>query len=366
MEKQRLNRFGYEPITDADGVIKVIDEDDLEANDDKRFRVLAPYDYLTADYISALAGLKSPDATTNRFYKLKRAPGRWINIAAPQLEKPKRYLNDFLAYSLSDRSRARVVKHHWDTPYYGFSGPFVHRLQSQWERASFEIAVNVEKVDAEIIPFHVIMSHPNTPEAVRKERGYRQHHMEVKIQYEGESLDRRVIPDSFPFAIRNAKGHALIFRETDCDSKPIKTKLGHDVDTQLLQYLAVFRDRVHWHRYGFRDAYLVFTTTNREHLRNVIAHLVKITEKERHLRRHFLFAYHPSYESEDRPSATGHMLTNPYLRAGLPDFSLLTGEDVPNGHREITGPDRKTRSRGRGDTRSGQRREEGDQATRVQ
>jgi hypothetical protein len=360
-DRLRLNRFSYDPIIDKDGKALVAR---ITPHDEKRFIAISPYDYLTADYWAGLTGGKE-DAVTNRQNLLKRTPNRWVDIAAPQLEDQFTYKSSFLAYTNSARAKKWLEDHCRALPSHGCTGPFIHRLMAGWMRASFDIAVEQERVNATIIPFHEIIKSDNTPEATRNERtdDRHDHRHQIPVTFDGKT--RRITPDAFPFAVRDSQGkHSLIFLEADCDSESIDTPNG--LDLKLKQYLEAFRRRDGEHdtrpifrqRYGFRQAYVVFGTPGRIHLENVMAHLVELTKDTPKLREHFLFTEHPSLKSKNRPSATGHMLTNPYRRAGLPDFSLLTGEEVPNGHREIKGPDRKTRANRRRDT-GGSRGEEG-------
>lgn len=370
----RLDRFSYDPILDEQGNPKLAE---LTDHDDRRFKALAPYDNLTADYIAARSD-GSEAATTNRFNILKRKPNRWIDIAQPQLDQRKRYRTDFLAYCLSDRSRQRLEGRDQLTPNYGFYGPFEHRLMAQWMRCSFDIAIYNEAVDASIVTYREIMASANTPEATRTERttDHQDHRHQVRATFtnrQGKSVTRYVTADAHPFAIKNPQGHALVFLEADCHTESIINKEGSDLDLKLRQYIEIFRWRdmeadkrpLFRQRYGFKEAFMVFATPSVPHLENVMAHLMTLTANSPVVRKHFLFTAHPAYDSKDRPSATGHMLTNPYRRAGLPDFSLLTGEEIANGHREIKGPDRATRSARSANRGSGERGEEGKQAANL-
>src|SRR3954447_12524904 len=102
-------RFSYEPILGEDG--KPI-EAEIGHLDDARFQALAPYEYLTADYISALAGLKGKNGkpTTDRFGLLKVEPNRWVDIAEPMMARQRRYRLAPLAYSLNPKSLKHLRK----------------------------------------------------------------------------------------------------------------------------------------------------------------------------------------------------------------------------------------------------------------
>jgi len=316
-----LSRRTYDPKIGSDGKPKIVELGQL---DDVRFLALAPYDYLTADYIAALSGTNTK-AVTHRFNDLKRAPGRWIDMAEPYLNNWKYYRNDSIPYCLSPKAEQRLLDRGHQIIRYGFTGPFVHKLMAQWIRASFEIATKAERVGALIIPFHDIISNVNTPEITRTETGDHKHQISVRFHNGEKQVTRRVTPDTHPFALKTDE-YALLLLEADCNSEDTASKSGNDLDLKFRQYLAIFEQDVIRQRYGFRKAYMLFVTTSLRHMQHAMTHLAELTAHKPSLRRRFLFKRHPSLKSDDKPVANGHMLTEPWKRAELPDFSLLAGE----------------------------------------
>ncbi len=310
---KRSNRFSYDPVVKNDAPHVA----ELQRLDDRRFEAMAPYEYLTADYIAALTE-GDAKSVTHRFNILKREPNRWIDIAAPMIESgyaKKVYRNDFLAYSLSPKAKQRLKMRGNPMHSYGCSGPFVHKLMTSWVRASFDIAVNVEKAAAEIIPWHTVIESDKTPARLDKTP----HAIEVSFRYERENIKRKVFPDCYPFAVHNDDGYTLLFLEVDCDSEAIR----NDLDLKLLRWLAILDQRLHNKRYGFTKAFVLIVTTSEVHMKNIMERLEELTEETPSLRKHFLFKRHPSLKSDDRPRATGHMLTEPYQRVGYPPFSFV-------------------------------------------
>jgi hypothetical protein len=311
----RSNRFSYDPILDENGKPMVAD---IQPHDDRRFEALASFEYLTADYIAGLTG-GDEKSVTHRFNILKRQPNRWIDIAAPQLANMKQHRHDFLAYSLSERAVKRLTREkHKEIRAHGCTGPFNHKLMTGWIRASFDIAEKIEKVAAQIIPFHVIKA---SSAKTREDKAA--HCITVSFRYGGQTRPYRVFPDCYPFALETDQ-HVLLFLETDCDSEAIE----NDLDLKLMRWISIFEQNLHRERYGFTKAYVLLVTTSPVHMQNIIKRLHKLTEHRPPLRKYFLFKRHPSPKSDDRPRPTGHMLTEPWQRAGLPLFNLLTGKDA--------------------------------------
>lgn len=360
---QRLDRFSYDPILDEAGNPV---EFKINKGDIARAIALSPYDTLTADYVAALTG-GTEEAVTNRFGTYKRSPTRWVDICPAQLAQPEEYRNNFLIYLNSDKAQKFLEERYLAKPSHGCNGPTKHRLMASQMRASFDIAER--EGNGTVTTFQDMLARPETPDETRTDNKKRDRRHQIQVTYTKKGVERSVWvqPDAYPFLFRNTKDReAIIFLEADRNTKSISAddEEHHDLDQQLIQYIELFLQRLISKRYGVRYAYVVIATDNRTHLKNIMGNLERLTESCPQLRQYFLFTFHPSYHSVERPSATGHMVTNPYLRAGgLPDFSLLTGEEVPNGYREIKGPDRRTRANRRADSGSGERSKEGAAAT---
>ena len=72
-------------------------------------------------------------------------------------------------------------------------------------------------------------------------------------------------------------------------------------------------------RYGATTFMLPFITTTQARMRSMIALLERLRPGP--LARRFLFKHIPSFTSFDKPApATGHMLTEPWHRAGYDPF----------------------------------------------
>jgi hypothetical protein len=307
-------RYSYDPIFDDVGKPQEVELGHL---DDARFYAMAPYEYLTADYIAALSGSKNPKSITHRFNDLKREPHRWIDNAEPMMAHQRRYRNSTLAYSLNAKSLKRIKNQGKQVHSVGASGGFVHKLMSNWIRASFDIATKIEGQPATIIPWHEIITNPIVPKQVRDaDCPYR-----IPVPFTPKPVN--VVPDVYPFALKTDK-YALLLLETDCDSEDIENQ----IDLKFRKYIAMFNHRVVEDRFGFDNTYVLFVTTSNTHMHNVMGKLATLTEDRPRLRKRFIFKHHPSLESDDKPRATGHMLTEPYYRAQLPLFNLLTQKEV--------------------------------------
>jgi hypothetical protein len=65
-----------------------------------------------------------------------------------------------------------------------------------------------------------------------------------------------------------------------------------------------------------------FATRSLRRKLSMMEALMAMTEAKPSLRRYFLFKTHPTLKSRENPRATGHMLAEPWSRAGYPDLQL--------------------------------------------
>ncbi len=328
----RNDRFSYEPIIRDDGTPQAIDK--LRDQDEKRFRAISPYDCMTAEFIAVLSGATGDfggKTVTHRFNVLKREPNRWVDVHEAQMKRKRDFRNDFLAYSLNPKTENYLLAKGFPIHSYGCSGPLNHKLMASWIRASYDIATKIEKVAATSIPFHEIVENTSPLKLKRGEPANC-----IPIMIDGES--KRVFPDSYPHALHlhNTDEHVLILDETDCDSMSL-----NDIAAKYRDYIIILADHICQERYGFNKTFVTFETTYQPHLDRMKAKLVAMAEqmskqypaRTRAMRGtlpYFLFKRHVSLKTvtkEDRPRPTGHILTEPWQRAGgLPDYELLKGE----------------------------------------
>lgn len=324
MGDTRSNRFSYEPIFNKDGTVRVAE---LTPHDDARFIATAAYDYLFASDIAALSG-GDEASVTNRYNLLKREPNRWVDIAAPMIENraaTKTYRNDFLAYSNSSKTEQRLKARGLLIPRHGFSGPFVHKLTACSSRASYDIAIR-RGAPATIKPFYKIMEDPQTPAATRA-KPTTAHRIPVEFTYKGERIKKNVVPDVYPYELKTHE-EVLLLQETDCNSESISARDGNDIDLKFIQYIEIFLQDIIRTRYNYTKSYVTITTTSTPHMHGMMARLVELTKDKTSLRRRFLFKYFPSMRCDERHRSDGYLLTEPWERAGMPPFDLLTGKSV--------------------------------------
>lgn len=327
----RNDRFSYDPILRDDGQPQSVEKP--RELDELRFRAMAPYDCMTADFIAALSGATGDfggKTVTHRFNVLKREPNRWVDVHEAQLKRKRDFRNDFLAYSLNPKTENYLLAKGFPIHSYGCSGPLNHKLMASWIRASYDIATKIENVPATSIPFHEIIA--NTPLTVK--RGEPANCIPITI--DGEPT--RVFPDSYPHGLHlhDTDEHVLILDETDCDSMSL-----FDIADKYRHYIIILADNICEERYGFSKTFVTFETTYQPHLNRMKAKLVAVAEQmskqypDRARAIHntlpyFLYKRHVSLKTitkEDRPRPTGHIVTDPWQRAGeLPDFNMLKGK----------------------------------------
>jgi hypothetical protein len=315
----RNHRFSYEPIIDDDGITKTVEQPTLQ--DEARFRAMAPYDCMTADYIAVLSGATGDfggKTVTHRFNVLKREPNRWVDIHEAQMKNKTKFTNDFLAYTLNPKTENLLEAKGFSIHSYGCSGPLNHKLMASWIRASYDIATKIEKVPATSIPFHEIAANVDIKTRQGEPRTC------IPIMHGNE--EKRVFSDCYPHALylHDSDSYILILDETDCDSMALT-----QIEAKYEDYIQIIEKNLCDERYGFQKTVVTFETTYQPHLDRMKRKLEQITKNPKVLRR-ILFKRHVSLKTitkEDRPRPTGHMVTEPWQRAGgLPDYNMLKGE----------------------------------------
>ena len=137
---------------------------------------------------------------------------------------------------------------------------------------------------------------------------------------------REVIESDWrPFVIeRNfaAKSYIFVFGfEADCGTEPIDTADSERsaIRNKFTAYLTALEQDMPRRHFGATTFMIPFITTTEARMRSMLTLLEALRAGP--LARRFLFKHIPSFTSFEKPArATGHMLTEPWHRAGFDPF----------------------------------------------
>jgi hypothetical protein len=177
-----------------------------------------------------------------------------------------------------------------------------------------------------LISWSEILASDHTPRTTRESTTPAT--IRVSYSVRSETLTHDVMADARPFGLERAiegKRSYLFFPgiEADCGTEPIA---AGDFDRasivkKFVAYTAIAEQGIFRSHFGFPNFFVPFITTNSARLRSMVALLDRLTGGRGS--KMFLFKTFPSFASPEKPpAANGHMLTEPWHRAGFPPFCL--------------------------------------------
>jgi hypothetical protein len=309
----RNSRWDRQPKLDKSGrpIVARLTEDDLAL-----FKLLGRYRYLPTHYLAAISGRSLPSLQA-RLEILCRKPNCYIdrpdqqrNNADANARRMIYELDDNGADALRDRgfphSRKKYLRN------------FAHQLMACTIAASFEIGAGPPS-PFRILSWDQLVESPQMPPATRQLSNPQ------AIPFARDGRQEQLESDWRPFVIeRNLETKSYIFVfgfEADCGTEPIDTADAERaaIRNKLTAYLTALEQDVPRRHFGATTFMVPFVTTTEARMRSMIAALERLSAGP--LARRFLFKHIPSFTSFERPApATGHMLTEPWHRAGFPPF----------------------------------------------
>ncbi len=312
-QRTRNSRWDREPKLDRSGkpAIARLSDDDITI-----FRLLARYRYLPSDYLAALSGRSLP-ALQARLQILCRKPNCYISRPHQQRDNADANARR-LIYELDDKGadelRNRGVMYSRKKNLRNFA----HELMACTMAASFEIGTKA-RPDIRIIGWNELIESPQMPAATKQLTNPQ------VLLFSGDGKQEEIASDWRPFVIeRNFESKSYIFVfgfEADCGTEPIDTADAERsaIRNKFIAYLTALEHDVPRQRYGATTFMVPFITTTQARMRSMIALLERLRPGP--LAKRFLFKHTPSFTSFDKPApATGHMLTEPWHRAGFDPF----------------------------------------------
>ena len=116
----------------------------------------------------------------------------------------------------------------------------------------------------------------------------------------------------------------FLVQEADCGTEPIDAR---DIERSSIRrmfedYLTIIEQRTYQRHFGANTFMVAIVTTNEARMKSMMALFARMQPGEAAKR--FLFKHSSGLASLGQfPSPTGHMLVEPWKRAGFPDFCLI-------------------------------------------
>lgn len=296
------SRWSTKPVTRAGEIVSIRPN---VPGDIEILKCLGRYTVLTAEDIAALTR-RSYGAVIARLSLLKREPHKLITVHRTQLDSPRLYQYSAQALHLTPKGIAKLQEIGFEPLHREPSIHFLHQLTENQTAASFEIGARDQ-----LVPFSEILQSPTTPRAI-KESG--DHTIPVSFTLKGKSYDYKLTADGLPFAIAYpSENYRFIVFETDCASEPL-TSSNRDrqaIEIKFAAYLAVLANGLYASHLGFPNLTVLFTTTTKTRMDNMIMLLRSMTSKFRNC---FGFAVFPTIVNDAKqPTDRGWAVTQPWI-----------------------------------------------------
>jgi hypothetical protein len=317
--QKRNSRWTRDPVID-DGEAVIVHPTDRDID---VFKLLTRYRYLPSDYIHAFVG-GSLNALTRRLNLLSRKPN--LYLARPDQQRLNANANHRrLIYELDERGSRVLRERGLSFLPKSYHRNFQHELMVAQIMASFELGTR-ELRHVSLITWPQILRSASTPKQTRDSGAAAS--IPVAFDMRGDRLSILVTADAQPFGIQRTIGTQSTYLffpgiEADCGTEPIETS---DLDRSSIlkkfaAYSAIAEQGIYRSHFGFPNFFVPIITTTSVRMQSMIGMLEKLTDG--HGSKTFLFKTFPAFASvESPPKPSGHMLTEPWRRAGFPLFHL--------------------------------------------
>lgn len=319
-EKQTRNsRWTREPVTDDGRAVVVYPtERDIEI-----FRLLVRFRYLPSDYIHAFVG-GNMSALSRRLNFLSRKPN--LYLARPHQQRETADANyRHLIYELDERGSRVLKERGLSFLPKSYHRNFAHELMVSQIMASFELGTR-ERTNVRLITWPEILANPNTPEPTRQSPAAAS--IPVMFSANGERHSVHVNADARPFGIERVIDGSRTYLffpgiEADCGTEPVEAG-GFErssIAKKFAAYIAIAEQGIYRSHFGFPNFFVPLIAPTRVRMESMMTLLQRMTAGRGS--KMFLFKAFPVLSLvEKSPNAGGHMLTEPWLRAGFEPLTL--------------------------------------------
>jgi hypothetical protein len=320
-ERQTRNsRWSRDPVIGGSGTAVAVfpTERDIEI-----FKLLVRFRYLPSDYIHAFVG-GSAKALTHRLNLLSRKPN--LYLSRPHQQRQNADANHRpLIYQLDERGSRILRERGLPVLPKSYHHNFVHELMIAQVTASIELGTR-ENPNVRLITWPEILANERTPQGARDAANPTA--IRVSYSFRGESFTGDIIADARPFGLErmiDGKPSYLFFPgiEADCGSEPIDAADTEraSIAKKFAAYIAVLEHGIHRSHFGFPNFFVPLITATTTRMGSMMAVLDRLTAG--HGSKIFLFKTFPTLTSVERPpTASGHMLIEPWQRVGFPPLCL--------------------------------------------
>jgi hypothetical protein len=319
-KRPRNSRWSRDPVVGRSGTPVAVYPTD---RDIEIFKLLARYRYLASDYIHAFVG-GNAKALSHRLNLLSRKPNLYLSRPHQQRQCADANYRP-LIYEL-DAAGARALRDR------GIACPpktvrrnFQHELMIAQITASIELGAR-ENPTIRLIEWAEIRANEKTPEAARNAS----HPAAIPVSYSfrDESRSEHIIADAQPFGIERTiegKRSYLFFPgiEADCGTEPIEATEADRaaIVKKFAAYLAIIGQELYRSHFGFPNFFVPFITTSEARMQSMMKAVCRLTDGAGS--KALLFKTIPGFAShEGPPPPTGHMLAEPWQRAGFPPLCI--------------------------------------------
>jgi hypothetical protein len=316
MDKQTRNsRWDREPKLDGTGkpVVARLSEADLAI-----LKLLGRYRYLPFDYLASLTGRSLP-ALQARLEILCRKPNTYIN--RPHQQRANADANTRrLIYELDDRGADELRTRGLPYARKKVLRNFAHELMACTIAASFEIGAQ-NSTTLRIICWSELLDSPQMPGATKLLANPQ------SLSFVRNGQAESIVSDWKPFVIERdfgSKSFVFVFGfEADCGTEPIDASQPErtSIRSKFLAYLDLLSLDVPRRHFGASTFLIPIITTSRTRMLSMMDLLDRLGPGA--FGKRFLFKHVPAFTSFEKPApATGHMLLEPWQRAGFDPFSF--------------------------------------------
>ncbi|HVX90245.1 MAG TPA: hypothetical protein VHC20_01255 [Candidatus Paceibacterota bacterium] len=312
-QRIRNSRWDREPKLNRSGEVIVarLTNDDITI-----FRILGRYRYLPSDYLAALTGRSLP-ALQARLEILCRKPNCYVSRPYQQRDNADANARR-MVYELDDKGGAELRNRGVLYSRKKYLRNFAHELMACTVAASFEVGAKLDP-RIRIIDWHQLIDSPQMPKSTKLLT------TPQAIPFSRNNRIEEIESDWRPFVIeRNYEQKSYIFVfgfEADCGTEPIDTTDSErsGIRNKFSAYLSILEQEVPRRHFGATTFMVPFITTTEHRMRSMIASLDRLRAGP--LAKRFIFKHIPAFTSFEKPApATGHMLIEPWHRAGFEPF----------------------------------------------
>lgn len=287
--------------------------------------LLQRFRYLPSTYIHALIGggeTYYKDVLTRLFHEryIGRPAASWA--AANARYRPA-------VYELLEKGEQALKEHGRWRRRLKTGNSFPHELMVCLIQASFELGSREHGL--QLIKAQDILDHPKCPLHTR----HAKHPWAIPISFnynngrETRYIEQFVETDGefFGLARVHAAGRTTIIFpgfEADRRTEPLEPEAYErsSIKKKLLALRKIASSGVYQSRFGMPNAIVPFVTINETHMRSIMQVVERITDGKGS--KLFLFRSLPSFATfEHFPPATGHMISEPWLRVGHSPYHIL-------------------------------------------